>query len=56
VFPYPFASKEPDEAIRVSVPPVDAAGDLPRSCGLRAMEARWLSSPVGRAWFHVFRI
>jgi hypothetical protein len=35
--PYPFASKEPEEAIRVSVPPSGAGGDLP-SCGLWAID------------------
>jgi hypothetical protein len=54
---YPFASKEPKEAIRVSVPPVGAVGDLPRSCGLYAMEAGWISTPVGkRAPFSFVRI
>jgi hypothetical protein len=38
MFTYPFASKEPEEAIRVSMPPVGAAGDPPHSCGLRAIE------------------
>ena len=33
-------------------PPVGAAGALPRCCGLRAMEARWISALVdGRALF-----
>jgi hypothetical protein len=52
---FPFASKEPEEAIRVSMPPVGIAGDLPLSCALRAMEEGWILAPVGGrvpfSWF-----
>jgi hypothetical protein len=55
MFLYPFASKDPEEAIRVSVPPNGSASDLPRSCGLQAIEAGWISAPVGkRALFSYF--
>jgi hypothetical protein len=57
VFPYPFASKEPEESIRVFAPPIGAASNLPRPCGLRAMEAGWISALFGRrAPFPIFRI
>jgi hypothetical protein len=45
------------EAIRVSVPPVDAANDLAYSCSLWAMEAGWILAPsMGGLCFLVFRI
>jgi hypothetical protein len=47
VFLYPFASKEPKEAINVYVPLVGTVGDLPRFYCFRAMEARWISAPGG---------
>jgi hypothetical protein len=37
-----------EEAIKVSVPPMDVADNLPRFCDLQAMEARWISVFIGR--------
>ena len=43
------------QAIRDPLPPVGAAATLSRFCVLRAMEAGWISAPVGgRALFPWF--
>jgi hypothetical protein len=43
----PSPLRDAHEEIRVYSPPVDATDDLPRFCGLQAMEAGWISVPVG---------